>query len=169
MKTYTLIGGVNGVGKSSLLGVLFSIKNDLGIICDESSNTVIKCFEPGVNFMQETTLSGVRTLKTIQRAREKGYYIGVSSCNESLQRIANRVKKGGHDIPSEDVKRRFEKRFDDLDRVLPFCNEVKLFDNENGFTEVAEYKNGELIIKCERLPQWLSDFRQHFDSKEALK
>ena len=33
-------------------------------------------------------------------------------------------------------------RFESLVRVLPYCDEVALFDNENGFVEVAEYTNG---------------------------
>ncbi len=34
MKTYTIIGGVNGVGKSSLTGVLAGKNDDLGVIID---------------------------------------------------------------------------------------------------------------------------------------
>ena len=34
MKIYTIIGGVNGVGKSSLTGVLSAKSNDLGVIID---------------------------------------------------------------------------------------------------------------------------------------
>lgn len=34
MKTYTIIGGVNGVGKSSLTGVLRSELTDLGAVID---------------------------------------------------------------------------------------------------------------------------------------
>ena len=34
MKTYTIIGGVNGTGKSSLTGVLKAQRNDLGRIID---------------------------------------------------------------------------------------------------------------------------------------
>ena len=34
MKTYTIIGGVNGVGKSSLTGVLVGKTDDLGVIID---------------------------------------------------------------------------------------------------------------------------------------
>ena len=34
MKTYTIVGGVNGVGKSSLTGVLKSRTTDLGVIVD---------------------------------------------------------------------------------------------------------------------------------------
>ena len=184
MKTYTVIGGINGVGKSSMSGLLSAESSELGIIIDtnklnlkyggdrikggkEAVNTINKCLEMGLSFTQETTLSGLRTLKTIKRARELGYfirlyYIGVSSCTESLERIANRVKKGGHDIPSEDVKRRYEKRFEDLDKVLPYCNEVKFFDNENGFVEAAEYRNGEMINKCDALPEWLKAYKEHY-------
>ena len=34
MKIYTIIGGVNGVGKSSFTGVLKGSRSDLGIIID---------------------------------------------------------------------------------------------------------------------------------------
>ena len=34
MKSFTIIGGVNGVGKSSFTGVLKELTNDLGIIID---------------------------------------------------------------------------------------------------------------------------------------
>lgn len=183
MKIYTIIGGVNGVGKSSLSGVLTAERSELGVIIDTDKITaecggdklkggklaikrIDECLSKGVNFTQETTLSGVRTVKTIQRAREldyfiRLYYIGVNSADESISRIANRVKKGGHNIGSDDVKRRFEKRFDDLAAVLPYCNEVRFFDNENGFVEIAEYKNGSLIIKAETVPDWLERLKEY--------
>ena len=34
MKTYTIVGGVNGCGKSSLTGVLKSLEPNMGIIID---------------------------------------------------------------------------------------------------------------------------------------
>ena len=34
MRVYTIIGGVNGTGKSSLTGVLRAQRNDLGVIVD---------------------------------------------------------------------------------------------------------------------------------------
>lgn len=183
MKTYTIIGGVNGVGKSSLSGVLSVENSDLGIIIDTDKITqelggdkirggkfavkrISDCLNKGINFTQETTLSGVRTLKTIQRAKELGYfirlyYVGVSSLEESIVRIKNRVRKGGHNISDQDIIRRYNKRFEDLSRVLPYCNEVRFFDNNNGFIEVAEYKNGMLIIKTEQIPQWLNDLKEY--------
>lgn len=180
MKIYTIIGGVNGVGKSSLSGVLSTEISDLGIIIDadkitsEYSGDRIKggkiaieliddCLKKGINFTQETTLSGVRTIKTIHKARELNYfirlyYVGVNSSEESIKRIKNRVEKGGHNIPCHDVERRYSKRFEDLLKILPYCNEAKFYDNENGFAEKAEYKNGILITKGENTPQWLKEF-----------
>lgn len=183
MKIFTIIGGVNGVGKSSLSGVLSAESTDLGIIIDtdkinaelggdriKGGKLAIKrindCLEKGINFTQETTLSGVRTIKTIQKAREldyfiRLYYVGVSSSDESISRIKNRVRKGGHSIPDEDVQRRYEKRFADLARVLPYCNEVRFFDNENGFVEKAEYKNGTLILKNTEIPNWIEELSEY--------
>lgn len=186
MKIYTIIGGVNGVGKSSLSGVLSAENTDLGIIIDTDKITaelggdrikggklaierIENCLEKGVNFTQETTLSGVRTLKTIQKARERDYfirlyYVGVSSSAESIKRIKNRVEKGGHDIPSDDVQRRYSKRFEDLAKILPYCNEVRFFDNENGFTEKAEYRNGSLITKGGSVPDWIKELADYLNT-----
>ena len=86
MNIYTIIGGVNGSGKSSLSGVLSAESSELGIIIDTDKITaetggdrirggkaaialIDDCLNKRINFTQETTLSGVRTLKTIQRAR----------------------------------------------------------------------------------------------------
>lgn len=183
MKIYTIIGGVNGVGKSSFTGVLKKQRTDLGLIIDadalnikhngdrikggkEAAMLISRCLEKGVDFTQETTLSGKKTLKTIIDAKEKNYYIrlyyvAVSSAEESISRIENRVRKGGHSIPEEDVKRRYNKRIDDLMAVLPYCNEVRFYDNENGFNEVGEYRSGELSITCDTPPQWLLEIKSH--------
>lgn len=177
MKIYTTIGGVNGCGKSSLTGSLKAERTDLGIIVDpdkitaelggdeyEGGKLAVERLEQaladGVSFTQETTLSGGYTRKLARRAREQGYYIrlyyiGLDTVQESLQRIQNRVRKGGHDIPRRDVESRFSHRFADVAKVLPYCDEARFFDNDNGFELVAEYRNGEILPIGNRRPQWL--------------
>lgn len=93
--------------------------------------------------------------------------MGVSGAEESLFRIANRVRKGGHNIPKQDVLRRYEKRFADLAEVLPYCDEVYFYDNENGFREVALYQSGEITPLVTSLPQWLRDFMAWKDNEQA--
>lgn len=184
MKLYTIIGGVNGCGKSSLTGALKAERSDLGLLIDvdklaaqlgspvEGGKAAVRkideCLEKGISFTQETTLSGARTERTIRRAKERGYtirlyYIGLDTMEESLGRIANRVSKGGHDIPKEDVERRFQSRFADVLRVLPYCDEARFFDNDNGFMEVAEYRNGELIPRVSTPPRWLLELMERVD------
>lgn len=184
MKLYTIIGGVNGCGKSSLTGALKAERSDLGLLIDvdklaaqlgspvEGGKAAVRkideCLEKGISFTQETTLSGARTERTIRRAKERGYtirlyYIGLDTMEESLGRIANRVAKGGHDIPREDVERRFQSRFADVLRILPYCDEARFFDNDNGFVEVAEYRNGELIPRVSNPPRWLLELMERVD------
>lgn len=184
MKLYTIIGGVNGCGKSSLTGALKAERSDLGLLIDvdklaaqlgspvEGGKAAVRkideCLEKGISFTQETTLSGARTERTIRRAKERGYtirlyYIGLDTMEESLGRIANRVAKGGHDIPKEDVERRFSTRFADVLRILPYCDEARFFDNDNGFVEVAEYRNGELIPRVSNPPRWLLELMGRVD------
>lgn len=186
MKKYTIIGGVNGAGKSSLTGVLRGIYSDLGTIVDTDSiaaglggdrlrggkravRIIEDCLENGVNFTQETTLSGKRTLHTVRRARELDYYIrlyyvAVSSAEESIVRIRNRAAKGGHTIPEKDVLRRFGKRFFDIAAIIPYCDEAHFYDNENGFAEVGEYRCGEIVLMGDYLPEWIRSLKNFTNS-----
>lgn len=179
MKIYNIVGGVNGVGKSSLIGSLKSRLNDFGVIIDVDKINekfggdrllggkhavllINNCIEKGITFTQETTLSGVRTEKTIIKAKERGYYIrlyyvGLDTASESLERIANRVRKGGHDIPKDDVLKRFEHRFENLERILPYCDIAYFYDNFNGYKEVGMYKNGEIISQGDEQPDWMKE------------
>ncbi len=186
MKLYTIIGGVNGTGKSSLTGVLKAETKDLGKIIDvdklnieygdklqggkEAVKLITKCIENGLNFTQETTLSGHKTARTAKKAKSQGYtvrlyYVGLSSVDESLRRIANRVQKGGHDIPPFDVIRRFNSRYEDISAVLPFCDEAVFYDNENGFKVVAEYKDNEFTIIGSTTPKWVNELNKYLNSK----
>ena len=181
MKTYTIVGGVNVTGKSSLTGVLKAQLNDLGRIIDVDKITaqnggsaiqggkialdrIRECLDKGLSFTQETTLSGRKTELTAQEARERGYivrlfYVGLDSAEECLQRIENRVAHGGHDTREEDVLRRFAGRWEAVAKILPYCDEAHFFDNYNGFVEVAEYVNGELTVKGSNPPVWAEELR----------
>ena len=179
MKVYTIVGGVNGTGKSSLTGVLRTQTTDMGTIIDVDRITatgnltaleggrvalqrIRDCLDKGVSFTQETTLSGHKTEVTAAEAKEKGYfirlyYVGLDTPEECIARIENRVRHGGHSIRDDDVNRRFAGRWEAVAKVLPYCDEARFFDNDNGFVEVAEYINGELILKGEVRPEWVKE------------
>lgn len=186
LNVYTIIAGVNGTGKFSLRGVLEGLNANLGHIIDpnliakENNNDVIRaakiavskikdCLDKNISFTQETTLSGRTVLTTIKQARKQGYYIflyyiGLSSAEESILRIANRVRKGGHNIPEKDVRRRYYKRFDMLAEVIPYCDEINFYDNENGFVKVAEIKNGQFRFINGYKPEWIVELNKLMDN-----
>lgn len=121
MKKCTFIGGVHGVGKSSLAGVLCVVRSDLGIMIDPDKLTIQcggdeyeggklaverieRALKDGVNLTQETTLSGGYPKRLCKRAKEAGYYIrlyyvGLDTAEESIRRIRNRVERWGMIFP----------------------------------------------------------------------
>lgn len=72
-----------------------------------------QCARRGESFAFETTLSGLGYLRHIERWRaQDGYrvslfFLGLSSAELAIARVAERVRQGGHDIPEPVIRRRF--------------------------------------------------------------
>ena len=70
--------------------------------------------EAGESFAIETTLSGRSLYNTLLQAKEAGYtismvFVFLDSPEACLTRVRTRVLKGGHAVPEEDVRRRFQR------------------------------------------------------------
>jgi len=163
LKTYTIVGGVDGVGKSSLIGALRSLRNDLGIIIDIDDTTSDQiALTDGITFTKETILDSTGIINTVRQAIDLNYqinlyYIGLSTAEESIKRIKSSVERGGHNVLDSDVTRHFSTRFHSLIGILPYCNSVEFYDNENGFALIAIYRNGEIVFTSNEHPQWMID------------
>ena len=89
----------------------------------------------GDSFAFETTLSGRSYAHLIPRWREKGYHVkliflSLSSVDLAVSRVLARVAQGGHDIPEQVIRRRFDaglRNFEDLYRGL--VDSWALYDN----------------------------------------
>ena len=87
------------------------------------------------SFSIETTLATKSYINLVRRAQEKGYtvrllFFWLNSPDLALQRIAERVAKGGHNIPEPIVRRRYVTGISNLFRL--FMNEVdswEIYDN----------------------------------------
>lgn len=129
-----IISGANGSGKSTLAEVLLKEKHLEFLNADEiakeiSPNAIDKVpisagkiyfkrlnefLKKEVSFAVESTLSGMNIVKIIDKAKLNGYkiiliYSFLQNCTTCIERVKKRVKNGGHNVPEEDIIRRYYK------------------------------------------------------------
>lgn len=118
-------------------------------------------FDRRQDFCIETTLATRSLLKMVRKAREIGYYVTVlyfwlESPDIAVERVALRVKAGGHDIPEETIRRRYYMGLNYLFRhYLHACDKWILCDNSQPpFRILAEgTRKGFAILDRERYRQ----------------
>jgi len=110
----------------------------------------------GLDFAFETTLSGKTYLNLFRQLKAKGYalhlfFLWIPSSELAISRIRDRVAEGGHDVPPQDVKRRFARGLRNFFVLYrPLLSSWILFDNSGAKPIlIAKEKNGrsELIHK----------------------
>lgn len=186
MKRYIIYAGVNGAGKSTLyytsahknIRALPRINTDemvhkMGEWQDaqlqmkagkEAVKRIKEYFAKGISFSQETTLCGHSIIKNIQQAKELGYkvemyYVGVADAQTAIERVANRVKNGGHGIPDEVIKKRYSQSLENLAKVMQLCDQAIIFDNTEHFLRFAVYERGKAVSLDENImPQWFKQY-----------
>ena len=90
----------------------------------------------GVDFAFETTLATRSYVSLVKSAKEVGYkvtllFIWIDSPATAMQRVAERVMKGGHNIPSEIIERRYYRGlFNLINLYIPICNIWMVVNNE---------------------------------------
>lgn len=165
MKTCTIIGGIDGVGKSSLLGVLRAVRTDLGLVVDEkekaASERVETALKDGISFSYETTLHGEFSKELCRRAKDAGYtvrlyYVGLDPVDENLLRIKNRAKNSWANAVCQEVQNQYAHRMDDLTVVLPYCDCADFYDNYNGFALVARKIDRRIEPIGDYRPKWIT-------------
>lgn len=100
------------------------------------------------SFVKESTLTSKGDFKYASMAKNLGYtlclvYIGVDSAEYAIQRIRARVASGGHDIPEETVRRRFDTSIAALNRAIDVFDFVSVYDNTGtDYILVAQFNHG---------------------------
>lgn len=110
------------------------------------------------DFAIETTLAGRTYVRLLRDLKKKGYgihlfYLWVCDVDLAVKRIAERVRMGGHDVPIDVVRRRFERGLANLFNLYrPFIDSWMLFDNSADSPRwIAKGKADELIVSDARL------------------
>lgn len=151
-----ILGGCNGAGKTTLarellprLGLRRFLNADAIALGLSPLDPTLSAFQAGrllleeadalietrASFAIESTISGRTHAGLFHRAKTCGYrivlhYIVIDSAAQAIERVALRVKMGGHDVPEADVRRRFERsRRHFLETYLPLADEWVLWNN----------------------------------------
>lgn len=110
------------------------------------------------DFGFETTLSGRSYLRLVADLKARGYqihlfYLWLMDITIALDRVAFRVKMGGHEIPESVVGRRFKKSLTHfLSLYRPLVDSWVIFDNSSSFPKLIAYEeSGTLKINDSQL------------------
>jgi len=156
--TITVLAGVNGAGKSSIAGEFAEAHNDFYFNPD-SVALKIRALHPDISaalanghawqigkslleqaiaekrdYRFETTLGGRSIAKLLQAAAQAGHllhiwFCGLESPELHLRRVRARVTRGGHDIPEEKIRERWDGSRENLIRLMPSIHHLRVYDN----------------------------------------
>jgi predicted ABC-type ATPase len=157
MPSLYVIGGANGSGKTTLALTLlprflqvFEFVNADAIAAGlsplnpesmamQSGRLMLERLETlagaGVDFAFETTLAARTFARFIESCKTRGYtisliYLWLPSADLAVERVAKRVASGGHNIPVEVVRRRYERGLKNLTELyLPIADGWMIFNN----------------------------------------
>lgn len=162
MSTIQVFAGPNGSGKSTIIGGIpvigtyinaDEIQRHLKCSNLEAAQNAEQmreyCLAHDMDFTMETVLSTPRNLDLLRRAKEQEWYVigfFVLTCHPDInvQRVAERVARGGHDVPEEKIRSRYQRSLKNLPQLLELCDELYVFDNSlpRGTGEPS------LVIQC---------------------
>ena len=101
----------------------------------------------GRNFAFETTLAGRGYVRMIRQWRTAGYkvrliFLSLATPEEAIKRVALRAQQGGHHVPEQVIRRRFDSGLRNFKAIYRLCVDDWLWYNNSGTTPVLlEKKN----------------------------
>jgi predicted ABC-type ATPase len=99
------------------------------------------------NFAFETTLSGKSYAHQIPQWRRAGYrvelfFLRLLSADMAVQRVAERVRQGGHHIPEDTIRRRFDAGLQLLRAVYqPLVDQWAVYDNSGDEPQLVDWSD----------------------------
>lgn len=190
-----MLAGTNGAGKSSIAGATFRESGADYFNPDEATRRILAA-NPGISstgansaawhegrrlleraiserldFAFETTLGGNTIPALLRKALSTGlevrlWFVGLSSPELHIARVRSRVAKGGHDIPEQRIRERYDRSRLNLIALMPALTELRMYDNsveadpDAGFPPqpalILHLQHRKLVGMCElsAAPDW---------------
>lgn len=160
-----IIGGSNGSGKTTVaLSILPNFLDTFEYVNADQIASGLSPFNPesvaiqagrlmlermdylansGTNFAFETTLAARNFARFLSNCKTKGYtinliYFWLQSPELAIERVRRRVESGGHNIPEDVIRRRYERgRRNLIELYLPLCDTWMVYNNSNPETRLV--------------------------------
>jgi predicted ABC-type ATPase len=167
LKDIVIIGGPNGAGKTTAAPAV--VPRELGIREFVNADEIARGLSPfnfqgaavaagrlmilrmqalvrsGESFAFETTCSGRTYARWLQACKAAGWrvtllYLWLPSPQAAIDRVARRVREGGHGVPDDVVIRRYQAGLANMRRLyMPLADVAAIYDNsDEGRTLIAE-------------------------------
>lgn len=164
-----VLAGINGAGKSSSADSILRVGIRMPVFVNpDTVARGLNAFDPESeainagrivlehlrelaaarrNFAFETTLAGRSYASWLRELGRSGYaihlfYFWLNSPDLAIERIAIRVRSGGHHIPDETVRRRYSRSVRNfLELFRPIVTTWQVYDNGNGRPRLIAFNN----------------------------
>ena len=122
----------------------------------------------GYSFAIETTLSSKSVYQRLidsaklNNFRVKLAYISTESPLINISRVADRVDNGGHDVPRDDIVRRYHRSLENLPNFFDKADEKIILDNSKAFSDNRlqlhiKDENTLFVSDEKQLAKWVED------------
>ncbi|MFC0181020.1 hypothetical protein [Thorsellia kenyensis] len=134
-----------------------------------------ECLRSKISFSMETTLSGKSAINRIKEAKEAGFFvsvkfIGLINPDMNVERVRERVKKGGHHIEEITIRKRYHKSLRNIDEILHLIDKLAIYDNSIKYHSHRLYtlvKNNQ-VYKRINPPLWVEKINKKIDTSILL-
>jgi len=123
------------------------------------------------DFAFETTLGGHTITALLDSALAIGievriWFVGLSNVELHIKRVRSRAERGGHTIPDETIRKRYDLSRYNLTQLLPKLTELRVFDNSEEADPhaglppepklILHLDRGQLVSLCDLTdaPEW---------------
>jgi predicted ABC-type ATPase len=174
-----VLAGVNGAGKSSILGAFLranggayynpdeaardirSVRRDLdqaganSLAWHKGRDLLQAAIEKRHAFNFESTLGAHTIPALLERAaldgaRVHAWFVGLDSVDRHIARVKSRRNAGGHDIPEADIRRRHETSRENLVWLMPRLASLRVYDNSTeADPKAGKQPRPRLVLHCE--------------------
>lgn len=121
--------------------------------------------EKGERLSFETVMSHESKIHVLQNAMELGYknylyFVSTEDVEINKNRVDNRVKDGGHNVPKEKIESRYDRSLKLLREAVKYTYRTFVYDNSGTEAKLILdiFKGNEVTIRASEIPSWVMNY-----------